>query len=300
MSFKSQPPSVIYGDITFNDNVTFSQDIAGLTRFDDAIQLGTTTDTTDGNIRWTGTDFEGRKSGVWTSMTGSGAGTVTGSGTNTYVTFWTGAGTISADTAFTFNSGTDILTVTGGYITSGSILLGTTTDTTDGNIRWTGTDFEGRKGGTWVSMTGSGAGTVTGTGANGRVTFWTGTGTISSDTGLLFDSSTDTLTTGQLVSGGVRVGYVATAVSYLALVTDYIIGVTNTAAARTISLPPAATAGAGRMYIIKDESGTASATNYVRIDPDGGETIDGVAQVDITVPYGVGRIFSNGTSWMTM
>jgi len=35
----------------------------------------------------------------------------------------------------------------------GAIKLGTTTGLTDGTLRWSGTDFEGRKGGAWVSMT---------------------------------------------------------------------------------------------------------------------------------------------------
>jgi Concanavalin A-like lectin/glucanases superfamily/Chaperone of endosialidase len=39
---------------------------------DGAIKLGTTTGTTDGTLRWTGTDFEGRKAGAWVSMTGAG------------------------------------------------------------------------------------------------------------------------------------------------------------------------------------------------------------------------------------
>ncbi len=38
---------------------------------DGAIKIGTTTNTNDGTIRWTGTDFEGRKSGSWVSLTGS-------------------------------------------------------------------------------------------------------------------------------------------------------------------------------------------------------------------------------------
>ncbi len=38
-----------------------------------AIKIGTASGTADGTIRWTGTDFEGRKSGVWTSFTASSA-----------------------------------------------------------------------------------------------------------------------------------------------------------------------------------------------------------------------------------
>jgi hypothetical protein len=53
--------------------------------------------------------------------------------------------------------------------------------------------------------------------------------------------------------------YTATAVSYLVLVTDQIIGVTSTAAARTITMPAGLTAV--QRWTIKDESNAASINN---------------------------------------
>lgn len=48
-----------------------------------AVLIGASSGTVDGTIRWTGTDFEGRKSGVWVSMTveADGDGVYSGSGT---------------------------------------------------------------------------------------------------------------------------------------------------------------------------------------------------------------------------
>ena len=43
---------------------------------------------------------------------------------------------------------------------SGALILGTSIDTINGTIRYTGTDFEGRLGNAWVSLTGSGLATV--------------------------------------------------------------------------------------------------------------------------------------------
>ena len=43
----------------------------------------------------------------------------------------------------------------------GAIKVGNALGTTDGTLRWSGTDFEGRKGGAWVSMTGAGGGAYT-------------------------------------------------------------------------------------------------------------------------------------------
>lgn len=52
----------------------------------------------------------------------------------------------------------------------------------------------------------------------------------------------------------------------------------------------------GRLFIIKDESGNASNPNPITIATQGGQTIDGVASVNITVAYGVMRLYSNGTN----
>ena len=91
----------------------------------------------------------------------------------------------------------------------------------------------------------------------------------------------------------------ATATDYTALISDAYIGVTSTAAARTITLPTAADAGVGKVYYIKDESG-AAATNNITIDGAGAETIDGAATVAITLNYGGMAIICNGTAWFRL
>jgi hypothetical protein len=76
-----------------------------------------------------------------------------------------------------------------------------------------------------------------------------------------------------------------------------IIGVTSTAAPRTITLATADVVR-GRVIIVKDESGGAGANN-ITIQGQGGETIDGQASVVITSNYGVVRLYSDGTHWFT-
>ena len=64
---------------------------------------------------------------------------------------------------------------------SGAIKIGNTADINAGTIRWTGADFEGYTGTVWKSMTGSGAGAVSGSGTAGKLPKWdTGTSLVDS------------------------------------------------------------------------------------------------------------------------
>lgn len=85
----------------------------------------------------------------------------------------------------------------------------------------------------------------------------------------------------------------AVAANYTALNTDFIIAVTSTAAARTITLP-AAGGLAGKVYIVKDESGGA-ATHNITVSG----TIDGSSNATISSNYSEVRLYSNGSNWFT-
>jgi hypothetical protein len=100
------------------------------------------------------------------------------------------------------------------------------------------------------------------------------------------------------VKGSQSVHRTAAAGDYTATDNDYYIGVTNTAADRSISLPTAS-GRVGRVYIIKDESGGA-ATHPIRVRAREGEKIDGTALSTIGTNYGVLRVISTGTSWFSM
>lgn len=79
-------------------------------------------------------------------------------------------------------------------------------------------------------------------------------------------------------------------------VSDYYVGVDCSGAAKTVNLPAAATAGAGKTFVIKDETGSA-ATNNITIDADGAETIDGAATYVMAVNYESVTVVCNGTNW---
>lgn len=97
------------------------------------------------------------------------------------------------------------------------------------------------------------------------------------------------------VSGGQIHKRTAVSANYTVLTTDYIVAVTSTASARTITLPSTHTAG--QVYIIKDESGGAN-TNNITISGNG-KTIDGTSTKVINTAYGVFQIYSNGTNYFT-
>ena len=94
-------------------------------------------------------------------------------------------------------------------------------------------------------------------------------------------------------------GVQSTAVSYTATTSDYVIAVTSTASARTITLPLAGNFEKGQLLIIKDESGAANVNN-ITIDASGAEVIDGAATKVINTAYGSATLYSNSVSWFSV
>ncbi len=97
---------------------------------------------------------------------------------------------------------------------------------------------------------------------------------------------------------GQRVGIKRVSESYTALRSDYYIGGYQTTTI-TITLPPVSIAQNGRVYEIKDESGTAS-TNTITIDANGTETIDGSLTKTINSNYGFYRLIVSDGDWYSL
>lgn len=125
-------------------------------------------------------------------------------------------------------------------------------------------------------------------------------GTISSAYGAYLSQPLAT-STGNYYAVSIQGGEVhkrtPTATNYTVKTADYIVGVTSTAAARTITLPSTAP-DSGWEVIIKDES-NAAATNNITISRNG-RTINGAASdLTINTNSGVFRIYSDGSNYWT-
>lgn len=107
-----------------------------------------------------------------------------------------------------------------------------------------------------------------------------------------------TQSTAQRQRTGNQLRVVQTAGSYSMTDQDGVIAVTNTAAARTITLLPAATAGAGRWLYVKDTSGGAG-SKPITIQPSSG-LIDGAASQTLGLGYGSYSLYSDGSQWRVL
>ncbi len=83
---------------------------------------------------------------------------------------------------------------------------------------------------------------------------------------------------------------------YTALLTDFFITVSQVATSTVVTLPKASLAGIGKVYIIKDISGSALSTS-ISIVPFTGETINGDTSTSIATNYGKIGLFTDGSNW---
>lgn len=91
----------------------------------------------------------------------------------------------------------------------------------------------------------------------------------------------------------------AVAANYQVLASDVIIGVTDTTAARTVTLPLVASTVPGQGFIIKDESGPTGA-NAITINRNGANINGDVNNLLLTAgTSGYTRLYSTGTAWFT-
>ena len=84
--------------------------------------------------------------------------------------------------------------------------------------------------------------------------------------------------------------------AYTATTADRIIAYTSITAARAVSLPAASAFPVGTPLWVVDESGAVTGTNYIAINRNGSDTINGASSVALTGPYQAVAIESNGSN----
>lgn len=94
-----------------------------------------------------------------------------------------------------------------------------------------------------------------------------------------------------IVSGG-------TVSIYNAQLTDLFIAVSDVTISRSVVLPKSSLAGVGKLYFVKDISGSALSTT-IAITPTGTELINGDTSTQLAVNYGFLSFFTDGNNWFT-
>jgi hypothetical protein len=102
------------------------------------------------------------------------------------------------------------------------------------------------------------------------------------------------------MTGGLKVKYSQKSANYTLDSGDYIIGMSSVTGGKTLTLPSAVTMGAGKLFVIKDQSGQASHVNYIRLSPQSGEKIDGQNSYDLNAAYESVTVVSDGSNWFIM
>jgi len=83
---------------------------------------------------------------------------------------------------------------------------------------------------------------------------------------------------------------------YALQLSDLLVGVQDVTISRTVKLPAASVAGIGKLYFVKDISGSALATS-ISIVPTGTDTINGDTSTSIADNYGFMGFFTDGNNW---
>lgn len=99
--------------------------------------------------------------------------------------------------------------------------------------------------------------------------------------------------------GGAAYTYQGTATDLTVTTSMIVVGVTSTAAARTITLP-SAPSFSGTSFTIKDESGGAGTNNISVVVSGGVKTIDGATTFLINTNYGAVTVYYNGTNYFVI
>lgn len=102
----------------------------------------------------------------------------------------------------------------------------------------------------------------------------------------------------RITSHGQKINLTIASSEFPVLLNQFYIGVRSVATSTNITLPLASVAGLGKIYIVKDLSGSALATT-ITISTSGTDTLDGETTTAINTNYGKVGLFCDGQNWFT-
>lgn len=121
-----------------------------------------------------------------------------------------------------------------------------------------------------------------------------GTATLTAGTGVTITPGANTITIA--ASGTTNLNYTAVSTTpYVVLTTDDYISVDSSGGVRTVQLPNAAPLG--KVYIVKDRTGSAVANNITVTTVGGAVNIDGATTFVMNSNYESAQFIGNGTTW---
>ena len=173
-------------------------------------------------------------------------------------------------------------------VASGSTLVA---EVLSSGVRTTGKPIQARTSGGVLVAVMDDSGLVSG--STGR--FTTITGSVISASNQV-QVANDIYVGGNIVgSGGFKAAYATYTGSFTAAANSYFVGISTTGSVVTASLNSATNYPAGQTLIFKDIGGNA-ATNNIRIQPSGSQTIDGATGLVISSTSGSATLVSNGVN----
>ncbi len=203
---------------------------------------------------------------------------------------YTITGSLTATATISGSTGT-FTTITGSTITGSTGLFGVVTSSAFSGGSFVGTTVSGTTA-QFTTITGS-----TITGSTGLFTTITGSDISASNqlqvAGTSFLNSNVNIGGNILGSAGFKANYATFSTSFTASSLSYFVGVSTTGSVVTASLNSAANYPAGQTLIFKDVGGNA-ATNNIRIQPSGSQTLDGATSLIISNTSGSATLVSNG------
>ena len=175
---------------------------------------------------------------------------------------------------------------------NGAVHIGTTANTNEGTIRYTGTDFEGYTVSGWQSLTGGGGG---GGGAS-VLNDLTDVSLSSPASGehLIYNGTqwTNTESVGEGGAPELTVTDVKTT-TYTASINE-VVRCDPSGGGFEVDLPESTTGNKGQTIIVKN---TVNSTNTITIDPNLTQLIDGQSEATITEAYRAITLISYGNGW---